>query len=85
MRAASPVQVFPNPYGVMREILTARRVWNVAIDPSAFADFTWFAGYAWRIVACGGCRSHLGWIYEGEDEPKTFFGLLRSAIKEGDR
>src|SRR5687767_10061310 len=75
MRASSPEQVFPNPLGMMRVILTVRAARSLVLSGESTTDFTWFAGYGWRIAFCASCRSHLGWIYEGGDsEPHTFYG-----------
>lgn len=80
MRAPSPVQVFPNPHGIMLEIMTLEAAWGLRFESWASTDFTWFAGYAWRIVYCHGCAAHLGWRFEGSGAPSTFFGLLTKAV-----
>ena len=82
MRAQSAVQVFPNPYGQMKEILTLRAAWGWRVEGWATADFTWFSGYAWRILYCEQCSHHLGWRFQAErdNEPPHFFGLLVSEI-----
>jgi hypothetical protein len=85
MRADSVEQVFPNPLGIMRVILTARAASSILVEGSSTADFTWFSGYSWRIASCASCRSHLGWLYEGAPhggEPHTFYGLLKEALAE---
>lgn len=82
MRAHELIQVFPNPYGALIRILTARNAWSLTVEGWATTDFTWFAGYAWRIAHCAHCRAHLGWRFEratGEG-PETFFGLVLNAI-----
>lgn len=38
-------------------------------------EHTWFPGYAWRVVVCGGCQQHLGWDFHGRDTGR-FFGLI---------
>jgi len=30
---------------------------------AASDDFTWFAGFAWRVALCRACGEHLGWSY----------------------
>jgi hypothetical protein len=67
MRAATVQQVFPNPYGQMRVIMTAKHAQSVAVIGEATSDFTWFAGYSWRVVYCAECRSHLGWLFEANN------------------
>ena len=77
------VRVFSNPYGLLCEILTLRRAENlVAVGPPTW-EFTWFAGYAWEIVLCQGCQTHLGWRFSGDGEPREFWGLLRDGLVEG--
>ena len=45
------------------------------------AAHTWFAGYAWRLALCAGCRLHLGWEYRAPDGD-GFYGLLSGALAE---
>ena len=83
MRSGSAAQVFPNPYGQMKEIITVRSAWSVQLEGWATEEFTWFHGYAWRVAYCAECRAHLGWRFEAEDSPDgpaRFFGLLAAAI-----
>lgn len=84
MTPAGVVQVFPNPGGWMRKIVTVRWAegWHPYGGPTT--DFTWFAGYAWTIVVCAGCGAHLGWLYEASaaGTPARFFGLLLDALAE---
>ena len=77
-------QAFANPAGYLREVLTVSEAWNLSYETDASTDFTWFAGYAWRICYCDVCNSHLGWRYEAADEIvslRAFYGLLSKAIK----
>jgi hypothetical protein len=84
MRASTVEQVFPNPFGQMRVIVTVRWAQSIALDGEATSDFTWFAGYSWRIAYCAQCRAHLGWIYEATADatPRSFYGLLLEALIE---
>ena len=84
IRAASYVQVFPNPYGHMKVIYTFRDAKAVKLAGTPTSEFTWFAGYTWRIAYCAACTSHLGWLFEtiGTDEPPAFYGLLKDALAE---
>ena len=72
---------FVNPHGHVFEIgvfSTAPGARGVG-DPSAF--FSWFPGYAWRVVVCGGCAAHLGW---GFGEGPHFFGLILDRLVESE-
>ena len=46
------------------------------------------AGYAWSILQCAMCFSHLGWRYTwqgpGSSTLPSFFGLCRAALNFGD-
>lgn len=83
MTSSGAVHVFPNPSGQLLRIVTVRRAEPLIPVSVPTTDFTWFAGYAWTIVVCGDCETHLGWRYDGAAEPKRFFGLLVSAIERG--
>jgi hypothetical protein len=85
MRAASYVQVFPNPYGHMKVIYTLRDAKAVAIGGAPTSEFTWFAGYTWRIAYCAACGNHLGWLFEGVEEPPAFYGLLKDELVSSSR
>ena len=43
---------------------------------------SWFDGYAWRPVACGGCGLFLGWRFEtvAGSRPPDFYGLLEERL-----
>jgi hypothetical protein len=43
--------------------------------------FSWFAGYAWQIALCSGCRAHVGWAFAGSDAP--FHGLIEERVEPG--
>lgn len=45
-------------------------------------EHTWFAGYAWQIVLCGGCHAHLGWVFRAPDD--LFFGLIVERLRVDD-
>jgi hypothetical protein len=83
MRASGSTQVFPNPLGQMKVIVTVKAATNWVGVGGPTADFTWFDGYTWQVIVCAGCRAHLGWRYEAEVglEPPTFFGLLADALR----
>ncbi len=77
------VQVFPNPSGWLRKIFTVRTAENLVAASAPTTDFTWFAGYAWTIVVCAGCGSHLGWQYDdvAAQTLARFYGLLVAEIE----
>ena len=77
---ADAVQVFANPGGWVWEIVTLRDAPGALVHGRPTTEFTWFPGYAWRFAACGRCGQHLGWRYDGPQEPPSFFGLIRDRL-----
>lgn len=45
-------------------------------------EFAWFAGHAWQIEDCGGCRLHLGWLFSSPE--RRFHGLIVGRVVEQD-
>ena len=35
----------------------------------ASVEDSWFPGYGWRIVSCGMCGNHLGWLFTATPPP----------------
>ena len=68
----------------MKKILTLRAAHDLAFAGEPTTAFTWFAGYAWTVAACGRCGAHLGWRYgRGRGRrPRRFYGLLVTAVTE---
>lgn len=75
--------VFANPHGRFFELLLVSRVVGGVFDQHATTEFTWFAGYAWRIGSCARCRAHIGWHFEAthEESLREFVALSRAAVK----
>lgn len=65
---------FTNPHGFVFHIGCFRTAAGCAVDGAATGEHTWFRGHAWRIAACAGCRTHLGWLFEAAGE--SFYGLI---------
>ena len=65
---------FANPHGIVFEIGCFRSAPGCTRVGAATDDFTWFAGYRWRIAICVGCHEHLGWRFEGDSD--SFHGLI---------
>jgi len=42
----------------------------------ATTEFTWFAGYLWRVADCKGCGLHLGWRFENDENSDVFWALI---------
>lgn len=89
---------YVNPSGFFHQALTVSHVQEMNIeleDEEPTIEDSWFEGYAWTIVYCHVCKTHLGWqfdrvsdssIEEEEGERKhQFFGLRRAALVSNPR
>ena len=65
---------FTNPHGIAFHIGCFRTISGCLENGLPTEEFTWFSGYAWRIVHCGSCRQHMGWSFHSEND--IFFGLI---------
>lgn len=75
---------FFNPHGLVFDIGCFSRAAGCAPVSPPTTEFTWFPGYAWRIVVCRSCGVHLGWSYHSESGGGTFFGLILDLLVEED-
>ena len=75
---------FANPHGVVYEIGCFDPADGCAGAGPASEEFTWFAGFFWRIAVCRRCQVHLGWRFESQG--RRFYGLIldRLSISAGD-
>lgn len=70
-----------NPAGIVYEIGCFQKAPGCLVHGPTSRDFTWFAGYAWRVAFCAVCAEHLGWHFStGED---AFFGLIVNRLTDG--
>jgi hypothetical protein len=70
---------FANPHGIVFEIGCFKSVRGCGYAGSASDEFTWFAGYRWRVCFCSMCLTHLGWIF-GSKAGDIFHGLILDRI-----
>lgn len=63
-----------NPHGITYHIGCFREAGGGVPIGVATAEYTWFPGYAWRLVLCANCRAHLGWRFQSPDD--YFHGLI---------
>lgn len=54
---------FINPAGLIFRVSCFDAAPGVVSVGEASDDFTWFAGFAWRVALCRACGEHLGWSY----------------------
>jgi len=67
-----------NPEGITFDIVIYSQV-ECLVASEPIYEHTWFSGYAWQIVVCHHCKSHLGWCYIKNNSP-DFFGLILNRI-----
>ena len=70
---------FANPEGIVFEIACYREAWGCGYLGPSSPEFTWFAGYVWRIAVCSNCHIHLGWRFSSPDS-HFFHGLITSRL-----
>lgn len=64
---------FPNPTGILYRIGCFSDASGCRQVGESTFEWSWFAGFAWRIALCRHCGTHMGWGYGGET---TFYGLI---------
>jgi len=69
---------FFNPAGIVFEIRCFSSAGGCIVTGEASREFTWFAGFSWRIALCSACLAHMGW-YFGSGE-SSFFGLISTNL-----
>lgn len=74
---------FANPEGILFEIGCYRNAWGCGYVGPSSPQFTWFAGYLWRISICANCHVHLGWRFAAP-AGDFFHGLITSQILSQD-
>lgn len=74
------VHTFANPSGIIFEIACFGEAAGCGYAGSTSSEFTWFAGYRWRIAVCAGCLIHLGWRFAAADG-HFFHGLITSRLR----
>jgi hypothetical protein len=74
---------FANPHGVVFEIGCFKDVTGCGYAGAATDEFSWFAGYSWRICFCSMCLTHLGWIFSS-NAGDIFHALILDRIIQPD-
>lgn len=74
---------FANPVGIVFDIGCFRSVQGCGYAGSPTSEFTWFSGYRWRVVYCGMCLSHLGWVFDATGLER-FHALILNRLADPD-
>ncbi len=72
---------FANPHGLVFEIGCFKNAVGCGYAGAATDEFTWFAGYRWRVCFCATCLTHLGWIFSSPGG-SAFHGLILDRLIE---
>ncbi|MCP4661182.1 MAG: hypothetical protein GY856_37745 [bacterium] len=72
-----------NPAGFQYEIGCFRTASGAVVVGEPTTEFAWFVGYSWVYSICGGCGTHLGWLFEG-GESGSFHGLILNRLEAED-
>jgi len=87
MSKDGPQGAYVNTGGYVHETLTLYKVQKTYTEGEPQTHFSWFPGYAWEMLACYHCSSHLGWRFTVDPShgrklhPKKFYGLTRKSIR----
>lgn len=83
---------FVNPHGTTHGLTCVSRLRaEVFYEGPPSTEFSWFPGYAWQIMRCNTCASHLGWRFSAAHaghrkrtssscSVREFWGLTQSAF-----
>jgi len=71
---------FPNPAGIIYRIGCFSDAAGCTEVGEPTLEWSWFAGFTWRIALCGHCGTHMGWGFGGET---TFYGLIVDRLVSG--
>ena len=74
---------FANPHGLVFDIGCFKTTRGCGYTGQATDEFTWFAGYSWRLCFCSMCLTHLGWLFISKNAD-AFHGLVLERLVEPD-
>ena len=66
---------FANPSGIVFTIGCFQAADGCGAAGSPSDEFTWFAGFSWRVAVCAACLAHLGWLFSSPSGT-AFWGLI---------
>lgn len=72
---------FANPRGIVFEIGCFRTAIGCGYVGLPTDEFSWFAGFTWRVAVCSACLTHLGWLFTASGD-KRFNGLILDRLLE---
>jgi hypothetical protein len=66
---------FANPHGIVFQIGCFRSADGCGYLGAPTDEFTWFAGFQWRIALCANCLVNVGWLFTSPGGTR-FHGLI---------
>ncbi len=75
---------FCNPHGYLYRVGCFGEARGLAPVGEETLAWSWFAGFAWTIMVCGVCDTHLGWRYRASSGGRVFFGLILDRLALGE-
>lgn len=82
--AGSHHHTFFNPVGIVYELGCFNNAPGCSVLGESSSEFSWFAGYLWRIALCARCGTHLGWRFESAVQ-NNFYGLILSLLQSSEK
>lgn len=70
---------FTNPAGLSFKVACFAVAENTTLEGESTLEHSWFIGYAWQVVCCQQCKTHLGWRFKGNRD--AFFGFIADQLK----
>lgn len=71
---------FFNPAGIVFQIGCFTGAPGCILHGPASREFSWFAGYSWRLALCYNCTTHLGWFFSSSNH--SFLGLIFNRLSQ---
>ncbi|GAB1601965.1 protein cereblon-like isoform X1 [Argonauta hians] len=86
MSLEGPLAAYVNPGGHVHETVTVYKAKGLTLIGQPSTENSWFPGYAWTIINCSQCGSHMGWRFTAAKRklaPQKFWGLCRASLIPG--
>jgi len=74
---------FANPHGFVYHIGCFKSADGCRHVGTFSEEWSWFAGFCWKIAVCKSCLTHLGWLFSSI-EKGIFYGLILDKIIESE-
>ncbi|XVE97601.1 hypothetical protein REPUB_Repub03eG0033400 [Reevesia pubescens] len=85
MSSDGPLGAYVNAHGNVHEVMTFCKATGLALRSQPVKEYSWFPGYAWTIIKCASCETHMGWFFTATNEklkPKSFWGIRSCQVTD---